>query len=143
MTFHWYIYIWSWPFLNVKVKVVHILTVNISQMMADVQTLPSPIHRQSPIGVQMIYLQLNLAHSKDQGQHDSQFGCKKMANWVIISPYISVWAALFCPRYYKSSNDKHYLVLLSNIKIKKTYLYITPFIIRACLLTCKLYKHAT
>ena len=33
--FDWHIYIYSWPVLMVKVKVMHILTVNISGMVTD------------------------------------------------------------------------------------------------------------
>ena len=35
MPFHWHIYIWQWPSLKVKFKVMHISTANFSQMVID------------------------------------------------------------------------------------------------------------
>ena len=34
-TFDWHIYIWPWPILKVKVKVMHISTMNSLEMVTD------------------------------------------------------------------------------------------------------------
>ena len=78
--FTWHKYIWPWPILKVKVKVMHILTVNILQTMKHEQTLQLPTRRKLRVAIQLAYWYLTVAHSKGQGQVQAYFDCEYLAN---------------------------------------------------------------
>ena len=67
-------YIWPWPILKVRIKVVHISTVNILKMVTDMETLPLPRIIKSCEDFRLAYLCLILTCSKSQGQGHSYFG---------------------------------------------------------------------
>ena len=60
--FDWHIYIWPWPILKVKVKVMHILTVNISQAMTDRANITIAPDIMLHGGIRLAYLELTLTY---------------------------------------------------------------------------------
>ena len=66
-SFDWNNYIWPWLILKVRVKVMHISTVNISRTVTQKQILVLPINRMSHKTFPLAYLYLTLTHSKGQG----------------------------------------------------------------------------
>ena len=65
-----------------QVKVMHIFTVNMSQMVTDIieQILLLPIRMMSPIDIRMVYLHLTLAHTRGQCQVHAHFDCESFEN---------------------------------------------------------------
>ena len=77
----WYVYMWPWPILKVKVKIMQIFTVNISQAVTDMTNIAiANTYMKSPIGFPLMYLHLTLGHSKRQSQGHENFDCEYLVS---------------------------------------------------------------
>ena len=63
-TCHWHTYIWPWPILKVKVKVMHILTANISKMVTDKANITIAIKYKVVYCFTWTYLDFTIAYCK-------------------------------------------------------------------------------
>ena len=76
--FDWRNYLWPLPFL--KVKVMHISTMNIFEMVRYRRKLLLPWNSKSCMGFRLAYLYLTLDHHKGQGQGHANFDNRYLGN---------------------------------------------------------------
>ena len=90
-TFDWHIYIWPWPVLTIKAKVMHILIVNISETVKDRTSIAIGNKNEVACGLSISILHLILAYSR------GELGCwNGMSPNIVVNfvPYTIVWAHL-------------------------------------------------
>ena len=78
--FDWHTYIWRWPILNVRVKVMRISTIISRKRWQIGRTLLLSTPRKSHVAFQLAYLHLTLVYFKGQGQGHAYFNCWYLAN---------------------------------------------------------------
>ena len=79
-TFEWHTYISPLLIVKVKIKVMHISTENILEIVTDRKALLLPSNRKSYIGVRLAYSHLTLTHFKDADQGHAYFTSEYQEN---------------------------------------------------------------
>ena len=112
--FDWLICLWPWPILKVKVKLTHISTVNISQMVTDGQTLQLLTDRKSDSVVfQLLDLNLTVVYSWGKfGSWNGFCGIFSPSSLFIVmikKSNICMISSFFCLQLSPKNNNVYYL----------------------------------